>query len=240
MVKIALKEQLGAASTGHSLLKKKSDSIKMTLNTILKQILQVKRRVGKGTADSFFALSEAHWSAGNINDRVIEHAQEATYKVNGKIRNVAGVKIPVFTRFNMAGSRAQDIVGLARGGEQVSTARESFTSLLTDLVALASLQTSLKTLDEALKVTNRRVNALEFVVMPRLSKTIKYVDGELDEMEREDTYRIKKVKDIRAKIQEAADAEREAAEEEQEEDVVNMLEGYGTDEDDITGDILGD
>ena len=68
-----------------------------------------------------------------------------------------------------------------------------------DLVQLASLQTSLKTLDEALKVTNRRVNALEFVIMPQLNNTIKYIISELDEMEREDQYRIKKVKDIRTK-----------------------------------------
>lgn len=67
--------------------------------------------------------------------------------------------------------------------------RDSFTKTLDDLVQLASLQTSLKTLDDALKVTNRRVNALEFVIMPQLYNTIKYVLSELDEMEREDQYR---------------------------------------------------
>jgi len=80
-------------------------------------------------------------------------------------------------------------------------------------VALASLQTSLKTLDEALKVTNRRVNALEFVVMPQLSNTIKYVLSELDELEREDQYRIKKVKDLRQR-EEDEELEKKRLEEE--------------------------
>ena len=52
------------------------------------------------------------------------------------------------------------------------------------LVELASLQTSFLTLDEAIKTTNRRVNALENVVKPKLENTISYIKGELDELER--------------------------------------------------------
>ena len=84
----------------------------------------------------------------------------------------------------------------------MSKSRESFSKTLDDLVQLAGLQTSLKTLDEALKVTNRRVNALEFVIMPQLTNTITYIMAELDELEREDQFRIKKVKDIMSKIEE--------------------------------------
>lgn len=56
-------------------------------------------------------------------------------------------------------------------------------------------------------VTNRRVNALEFVIMPMLYNTIKYIISELDELEREDQYRIKKVKDLRSQQDEAEAAE---------------------------------
>lgn len=93
------------------------------------------------------------------------------------------------------------MVGLSKGGQTVAKTRESFSKTLDDLVQLASLQTSLKTLDEALKVTNRRVNALEFVIMPQLNNTIRYIMAELDELEREDQFRIKKVKDIMGKVE---------------------------------------
>uniref|UniRef100_A0A0E0LRR4 Uncharacterized protein n=1 Tax=Oryza punctata TaxID=4537 RepID=A0A0E0LRR4_ORYPU len=61
------------------------------------------------------------------------------------------------------------------------------------LVELASLQTSFMTLDAAIKATNRRVNALENVVKPRLENTIAYIRGELDEQEREEFFRLKKI-----------------------------------------------
>lgn len=190
----------------------------------------------------FFSLTTAHWSAGEINDRVIEGTNEASYRVRGSIRNVSGVKIPIFARHTQAHARADPIVGLARGGDQVRQCRESFLSLLDDLVALASLQTSLKTLDEALTVTNRRVNALEFVVMPNLAVTITYVTSELDEMEREDTFRIKKVKDVRARqLEEEEEKNRiadELAEEKDNAEPSSALAGFEKDEDDITDDLF--
>merc|ERR1712127_909 len=57
----------------------------------------------------------------------------------------------------------------------------------------ASLQTSFVTLDEAMKVTNRRVNALENVTIPRIQGVLDYISRELDELEREDFTRLKLV-----------------------------------------------
>lgn len=96
------------------------------------------------------------------------------------------------------------MLGLSKGGLQVNKCKKMYTECLDDLVKLASLQTSLKTLDEALKVTNRRVNALEFVILPKIVNTIAYIISELDEQEREDNYRIKKVKDLRSAEEEEA------------------------------------
>lgn len=134
---------------------------------------------------------------------VIENTKEASYRIRTKLDNVAGVKLPVFDRaLQSTGSGKDAMVGLSKGGQSVSKSRESFSKTLDDLVQLAGLQTSLKTLDEALKVTNRRVNALEFVIMPQLLNTISYIMSELDELEREDQFRIKKVKDIMARVEE--------------------------------------
>ncbi len=97
--------------------------------------------------------------------------------------------ICIFNVSRVVVSRAEMMLGLSKGGTAVTRCRSMFTDVLEDIVQLASLQTSLKVVDEALKITNRRVNALEFVVMPRLNNTVKYINSELDELEREDQYR---------------------------------------------------
>jgi len=195
-----IKERFAAAKKGHSLLKRKSDAIKLNLNNRLKEILVVKRRVGEQLRKAFFSHTEAEWAVGEFNNQVIENTKQASFKVKAQIDNVAGVKIPLYEKYKDDTVKGEVIVGLSRGGEQVARCKTIFAETLADLVALASLQTSVRTLDEALNVTNRRVNALEFVIMPMLQNTIKYITSELDELEREDTYRIKKVKDLRAKM----------------------------------------
>lgn len=65
--------------------------------------------------------------------------------------------------------------GLGAGGQHIQNCRKQFVSCVELLVALANLQTAFITLDEALKVTNRRVNALENVVKPMLENTISYI-----------------------------------------------------------------
>ena len=60
---------------------------------------------------------------------------------------------------------------------------------------LASLQTSFITLDEVIKMTNRRVNAIEHVIIPRIERTLSYIASELDEREREEFYRLKKIQE---------------------------------------------
>ncbi|KHN38040.1 V-type proton ATPase subunit D [Glycine soja] len=109
------------------------------------------------------------------------------------VENVAGVKLPKFDYTADADATKNDLTGLARGGQQVQQCRAAYIKAIEVLVELASLQTSFLTLDEAIKTTNRRVNALENVVKPRLENTISYIKGELDELEREDFFRLKKI-----------------------------------------------
>jgi len=78
---------------------------------------------------------------------------------------------------------------MAKGGQALNECRTSYSKALETLVLLASLQTSFVILDEVIKLTNRRVNAIQHVVMPRLENTIDYIKSELDELEREEFFR---------------------------------------------------
>lgn len=68
-------------------------------------------------------------------------------------------------------------------------AKEVYAKAIETLVELASLQTAFTILDEVIRATNRRVNAIEHIVIPRLDNTIKYIMSELDEMDREEFFR---------------------------------------------------
>ena len=95
------------------------------------------------------------------------------------------------------------MLGLTGGGQAIAKCKDRFSKFLKTLIDIASLQTQFITLDEVIKVTNRRVNALEYVVIPRIQFTIQYIEKELDEESREDFFRLKRVTD-KKKIDKAA------------------------------------
>lgn len=188
-----MKARLVGATRGHALLKKKSDALTVQFRQILKNIVSTKESMGEVMKNSSFALTEAKYVAGdNIRHIVLENVRSASLKVRSRQENVAGVKLPKFEYFS-EGETKNDLTGLARGGQQIQLCRTAYVKAIEVLVELASLQTSFLTLDEAIKTTNRRVNALENVVKPRLENTIIYIKGELDELEREDFFRLKKI-----------------------------------------------
>ena len=91
------------------------------------------------------------------------------------VENVAGVKIPKYDYTKENSDSKMDLMGLGAGGQQVAKCKDTHGKTLELLVNLASLQTAFLTLDVAIKTTNRRVNALENVVKPRVANTIQYI-----------------------------------------------------------------
>merc|ERR1719217_319248 len=104
-------------------------------------------------------------------------------------------------------------LGVAHGGAVINACRQEFRQAIKELVNLASLQTSFKTLDEEIKMTSRRVNALEYVLIPRIEDIVHYIGQEMDEEAREEFFRVKKVVEKKkAKLlREKAEEEKEAA-----------------------------
>ncbi|GFH61271.1 v-type h-atpase subunit [Chaetoceros tenuissimus] len=182
-----------AAESGHKLLKKKADALKVKFRDYAKMIAETKGTMSTDATTAFFSLTQAEYAAGNFKQKVAEGTLTARVRVGAGIDNVAGVKLPVFTIYETGGPADNQSLGLIGGGKKVVQVRERFTVFLSQLIKLASLQTSFVTLDEAMKVTNRRVNALENVTIPKIQNVLDYIDRELDELEREDFTRLKLV-----------------------------------------------
>eukprot|EP00736_Rhodelphis_marinus_P014247 Rmarinus@m.20058 len=226
-----LKGKLVGAKKGHQLLKKKSDALMMKFRSILRHIVDAKEAMGDDMKATIFSYTQAKYAAGEeFKHTVIENVDTASYKVDMKADNVAGVLIPVFAAtHDPSRSGNSDLTGLAKGGEQIGNCRKAFVGSLDLLIRLASLQISYVLLDEAIKVTNRRVNALENVVIPRFENTISYIKGELDELEREEFFRLKKVQ--KKKKKDAGDKEGSSVDAQMQD--TSLIDQYagGTDQD---------
>nr|CAD7408022.1 unnamed protein product [Timema poppensis]CAD7430751.1 unnamed protein product [Timema monikensis]CAD7457304.1 unnamed protein product [Timema tahoe] len=189
-----MKARLLGATKGHGLLKKKADALQMRFRLILGKIIETKTLMGEVMKEAAFSLAEAKFATGDFNQVVIQNVTKAQIKIRTKRDNVAGVTLPVFESYQ-DGTDTYELAGLARGGQQLTKLKKNYQSAIKLLVELASLQTSFVTLDEVIKITNRRVNAIEHVIIPRIERTLSYIISELDELEREEFYRLKKIQD---------------------------------------------
>jgi V-type H+-transporting ATPase subunit D len=100
------------------------------------------------------------------------------------------------------------ILGITGGGQTLNITKKHFYEFLKKIVEIATLQTSYLAIDECLKITNRRVNALEYIVVPRIQYTIKYIITELDERAKEEKFKIKKVLKNKKRHQENEEMQR--------------------------------
>lgn len=175
-----MKARLAGAHKGHGLLKKKADALQMRFRLILGKIievskicipwtssnnkncisLQTKQLMGSVMKEAAFSLAEAKFTTGDFNQVVLQNVTKAQIKIRTKKDNVAGVSLPIFESYQ-DGSDTYELAGLARGGQQLQKLKKNYQAAIKVLVELASLQTSFVTLDEVIKITNRRVNAIE-------------------------------------------------------------------------------
>ncbi|PWZ01168.1 hypothetical protein BCV70DRAFT_199532 [Testicularia cyperi] len=228
------KTRLKGAQTGHSLLKKKADALTKRFRTITHKIDEAKRKMGKVMQQASFSLAEVSYATGDISYMVQESVKSATFRVRAKQENVSGVILPAFEADinDKAGAGEFSLTGLSRGGQQVAKARETYAKALQVLVELASLQTAFVILDEVIRMTNRRVNAIEHVIIPRLENTISYIVSELDEMDREEFFRLKKVQ--AKKKEKAAASDRQRAAQQEAENLLEASADQQTANDDTT------
>ena len=241
-----MKIKLKGAQTGHSLLKRKSDASSSRFRGILARIRTAKYEMNDLLKRSALAMAQVNYAAGDISYAVREASASgpAQFQVQTRVENVSGVQLPIFEAHfvssasstdtnnnnnNNNNSSSADFTALSRGGQQVHKCREANQKFLASLLNLASLQTAFHILEEVIQVTNRRVNALEYVILPKTENTINYIISELDEQDREEFFRLKKVQAKKKAKDELAELERqEQHRNHHEDDVVDDESAYRT------------
>ncbi|KAH6571878.1 hypothetical protein BASA60_006922 [Batrachochytrium salamandrivorans] len=193
MALTTMKSRLKGAHTGHSLLKRKSEALTRRFRDILKKIDEAKRKMGKVLQVASFSYAEVKYSTGDIGYQIREGVKTAQLKVKANTENVSGVMLPTFDMV-VDGQNSNELTGLGRGGQQVQKCKDTYQKSVQILVELASLQTAFVILDEVIKVTNRL-----------------FITSELDEQDREEFFRLKKVQGKKKERQAAEEARVKAA-----------------------------
>lgn len=192
-----IKKSLAVATKGHRLLKDKRDELMRQFLNIMREAKELREKTENALAEAnkSLAIAGSVLQREVINSAFLLPKQEVTLEVGQK--NIMSVDVPIFTT-KMRTSAESDIFsyGYAFTGGDLDIAILSLSKALPDLLRLAELEKSAEMLAGEIERTRRRVNALEYVMIPDYRDTIKRITMKLDEAERSSTVRLMKVKDM--------------------------------------------
>jgi len=189
-----LKRRIQLAKKGHKLLKDKQDALVMEFFTIYDEALQLRRELNLKMKEAFETLQMAEIDVGTLRLREISLSVKPNREVEIRKRNVMGVPVPLIEAESFKRNAGERGYAFVSSSPKVDVVAEKFEEVLDLAVRLAEVEETLKRLAREIEVTKRRVNALEYIIIPRMEATVKFIKQRLDEMERENFFRLKRVK----------------------------------------------
>jgi len=190
---LKLKKRLKTAQRGHKLLKEKRDGLMKKFMDIVKAVKQDRQ-----TMEGLLLKAEKSFifSVSNLEENEIDQMLSSTSSkivLSSKTENVMAAYLPRF-EYEITGDYKGYSIFSAPLGIDFSLSK--FKEALSIMIFLAEKEHSLRLLSFEIEKTRRRVNGLEYVIMPQFQKTLKFIASKLDEQERSDKIIRMKVKDL--------------------------------------------
>lgn len=197
MMLTTLKKKLATATRGHKLMKDKRDELMKGFLELARENKELRARAEAALAEVYesFSVASAVMSREVLEEALMFPKQGVELSVGGK--NVMSVDVPVFD-FKTTAEDQTDIFpyGYAGTSGELDSAIRHMAEVFPIMLELAAKEKEAAMLAAELERTRRRVNALEYVKIPQLQMTIKYIVMKLDENERGNQTRLMKVKDM--------------------------------------------
>ncbi len=190
-----LKNRLKTATRGHKLLKDKSDEMIRQFMLLVRENKRLREEVEGKLSDALknFMLARAVSSDATIEEAIAMPSASVGLVLSEK--NLMGVNVPAF---EIEEGESKELYPYSFAGvtAELDGSIATLSGLLGDLLKLAEVEKACNMLADEIEKNRRRVNALEYVMIPQLEETIKYITMKLDENERSSTIRIMKVKSM--------------------------------------------
>ncbi len=190
-----IKKKIKLSETGHNLLKMKRDGLIMEFFNILEKSKDIRSRITQNYKVAMDKLAIAKAVDGSIEVKSAAFALSENPTLELKSRNVMGIVVPEIEAKSVKKRLNERGYGIIGTSTRIDEAAEAFENLVEDIILAAEYETKMRKLIEEIDKTKRRVNALEFKVIPDLQSAGSFIRFRLEEMERENTFRLKRFKE---------------------------------------------
>ncbi|MFA6804969.1 MAG: V-type ATP synthase subunit D [Candidatus Methanomethylophilaceae archaeon] len=194
-VLLDLKRRIKLTQSGYKILKMKRDGLIIEFFEVMEKARKMRAGVTSDYETAMQKITVARAVEGELAVRSAAYALKADPQVNVGSKSIMGMMVP---KVEATASMHTNIVdkgyGVISTSAYIEEAAQAFEKLLDTLVRAAEVETTMKKLLDEIEKTKRRVNALEFKIIPDLKDSERFVKFRLEEMERENTTRLKHLK----------------------------------------------
>lgn len=191
------KHRLKVAIRGHRLLKDKRDELMRQFMDIVRRNRELRVSVEEGLNRAFsaFTVASAVMSPKMLEQAILYPRQSVELDV--KFKNVMSVNVPVYN-FKTKTEDTGDIYpyGFSQTSGELDDALSALSAVFENMLELAQVEKQMQLMAQEIEKTRRRVNALEYVMIPKAEENIKYISMKLEENDRSSKVRLMKVKDM--------------------------------------------
>lgn len=197
MVLNKIKNRLKTATRGHKLLKDKRDELMRQFLEVVRKNKELRAKVEQGLTEAFSAMTVA---SALMSREMLEQAllyPRQSVELSMGFKNIMSVKVPVY-EFKTQDTDPGDIYpyGFAHTSGELDDALQRLAQVFQDMLELAQVEKTVQLLAQDIEKTRRRVNALEYVMIPEMQTNIKYISMKLEENDLATKVRLMKVKDM--------------------------------------------
>ncbi|ETA67289.1 V-type ATP synthase subunit D [Methanolobus sp. WCC1] len=191
---IEIKKKIKLSQSGHKLLKMKRDGLILEFFEILSKAKDVRSELDAAYEEASRKIGIANAVDGTITVKSTAFALQSKPEIELESRNIMGVVVPKIESSSVKKSINERGYGILGTSSYTDEAADAYEHLVEKIILAAEIETTMKKLLDDIEKTKRRVNALEFKVIPELQEAMVFIRLRLEEMERENTFRLKRIK----------------------------------------------